>query len=162
MRRSGNDQSDRSEEGDQQRIQLKHATIRRRGESPDADRGEARRNSRRDEERHPDKECGEKIASESIECGESLCRDELLEQSRGIDPEQVEKRNKLFAQLRRRTCTEERPARVGCNEREIDETPDHHRANEEEEQRKERIRDRCHHQQCAPDARSGHSPPLYG
>jgi hypothetical protein len=69
MRRSGNQQTERPEECDHHRVQLKHATFGCWREPPDARRGETRCNASRDKERHANKERCEKIASEAIKRG---------------------------------------------------------------------------------------------
>ena len=69
MRRSGDQQPDGPEECDQKRVELKHAAFGRWRESPDARRGETRRNASWDEERNANKERREKIAREAIERG---------------------------------------------------------------------------------------------
>lgn len=69
MWRSGNEQPERPEERDHKSVKLKHAALSRWRESPDAHRGETRRNPRWDKERHANKERREKIASEAVKRG---------------------------------------------------------------------------------------------
>jgi hypothetical protein len=69
MRRIGNEQPERPEECDYNRVELKHAAFCRWRESPDARRSETRRNARRNKERDTNKERRENIASEAIKCG---------------------------------------------------------------------------------------------
>ena len=144
MRRSGNEQPERPEECDHKSVKLKHAAFCRWPESPDAHRGETRRNARWDKERHANKERCEKIASEAIKRGKSLRRGELFEEPCGVYAKQFKESNKLLTELRRRTCTEGGPAFVACNERYVDKPPDQDDPSEEEEQRKERVSGRCH------------------
>jgi hypothetical protein len=69
MWRKGNEQPERPEECDHKSVKLKHAAFCHWRESPDARRGETRRNPRWDKERHANKQRRENIASEAIKCG---------------------------------------------------------------------------------------------